>query len=149
MSTEDWETQADRLASQSIADGNPTGWFDRLYAAGASGAVAMPWNREVPHPLLSPWAATQGLTGAGKRAVVVGSGLGADAEYVAANLLDLPAEWSWAFDLVVEVFTVQALPDPPRSTAIPNVARLVAPGSTPGGDRVQERYRRAEFKRPD
>ena len=120
-----------------------------------------------PHPLLAGWALDRGLaggelTGSGRRAIVVGSGLGADAELIAglgfetvgfdvaetavriarqrfpdsrvhyteADLLDLPAQWLRAFDLVVDVFTVQALPDPPRDRAIVNVGRLVAPGGT-------------------
>jgi pimeloyl-ACP methyl ester carboxylesterase/SAM-dependent methyltransferase len=157
-----WEAQGDRLASRSIAAGDPTGWFDRLYAAGAGGEVPMPWDRRAPHPMLVQWAQAQGLSGAGHRAIVVGCGLGADAEYVAglgystvafdvaetavhtarkrhpgttvdyaaADLLDPPARWLRAFDLVVEIITVQALPDPPRRTAIVNVGRLVAPGGT-------------------
>jgi hypothetical protein len=51
-------------------------------------------------------------------------------DYVVADLLDLPPEWHRAFDLVVEVITVQALPDPPRARAIACVASLVAPGGT-------------------
>jgi hypothetical protein len=35
-----------------------------------------------------------------------------------------------AFDLVIEIITVQALPDPPRRQAIVNVSRLVGPGGT-------------------
>lgn len=27
-----------------------TGWFDELYAAGASGRVRLPWSRTEPHP---------------------------------------------------------------------------------------------------
>jgi SAM-dependent methyltransferase len=49
-------------------------------------------------------------------------------EYVTADLLELPADWHQAFDLVVEVWTVQALPDPPRTQAIEAIASLVAPG---------------------
>ena len=158
----DWEQEGDRLASRSFAQGDPTGWFDQLYAAGASGRVSMPWNRTEPHPLLVDWAEASGLTGRGRRAVVVGCGLGADAEYIAglgfetvgfdisetaieiarqrspgsavdylaADLLDPPEEWLRAFDLVVEVITVQALPDPPRRQAIHNVGRLVGPRGT-------------------
>ena len=157
-----WTEHADRLASGSLATGDPTGWFDRLYGAADAGEVAMPWDRLRPHPLLAGWARERGLTGGGRRAVVVGSGLGADAEHIAAlgfdtvgfdvaetavriarrrfpdsrvhyteaDLLDLPAQWLRAFDLVVDVFTVQALPDPPRDRAIVNVGRLVAPGGT-------------------
>jgi pimeloyl-ACP methyl ester carboxylesterase/SAM-dependent methyltransferase len=157
-----WDAAGDRLASRSIADGDPTGWFDRLYAAGVAGEVPMPWDRTAPNPMLVEWAQARGVTGAGRRAVVVGCGLGADAEYVAglgydtvafdvaetavrvarerhpgssvdyvtADLLDPPATWVRAFDLVVEVITVQALPEPPRRAAIVNVGRLVAPGGT-------------------
>ncbi len=159
-SRSDWGDLGDQLAARSIADGDPTGWFDRLYAAGVAGDVSMPWSRRTPHPLLEPWS--QGLDGRGRRAIVVGCGLGADAEHVAAlgyrtvafdisesaiatarlrhpdssvdyqtaDLLDPPAAWIRAFDLVVEVVTVQALPDPPRRTAIVNVGGLVAPGGT-------------------
>jgi SAM-dependent methyltransferase len=45
----------------------------------------MTWNRAEPHPLLVEWAETRELEGAGRRAVVVGCGLGADAEYIASR----------------------------------------------------------------
>lgn len=50
--------------------------------------------------------------------------------YQAADLLNPPSEWWHAFDLVVEIITVQALPDPPQRQAIVNVGRLVGPGGT-------------------
>ncbi len=158
----DWHARADELAAEAIGGGEPTTWFDRLYAAGVAGEVAMPWDRTGPQPLLEGWARATGVDGTGRSAVVVGCGLGADAAYVAGlgfattgfdvsptavrqarerhagagvdfevgDLLDLPAAWRGAFDLVVEVFTVQALPDPPRSDAIAAVPGLVAPGGT-------------------
>ena len=158
----DWHQRADELSSEAIAGAEPTAWFDRLYAAGESGEVSMPWDRDEPHVLLREWAEARDLRGEGRRAVVVGCGLGADPEYLSrlgfattgfdiaatavrlarerhpgtsvdyqvADLLDLPSPWRRAFDLVVEIFTVQALPDPPRSAAIPAVADLVAPGGT-------------------
>lgn len=73
------EEEEARLASASLAAGDPTGWFDRLYAAGARGQVPVPWRRRQPHPLLVHWASAQELSGAGQRAVVVGCALGADA----------------------------------------------------------------------
>jgi hypothetical protein len=78
------EEEEARLASASLAAGDPTSWFDRLYAAGARGQVPVPWSRRQPHPLLVQWASARDLSGAGQRAVVVGCALGADAEYVAA-----------------------------------------------------------------
>ena len=50
------EEEEARLASASLAAGDPTGWFDRLYAAGARGQVPDPWRRRQPHPLLAHWA---------------------------------------------------------------------------------------------
>jgi SAM-dependent methyltransferase len=158
----DWDLRGDELAADHIARGRPTAWFDRLYAEGLAGSVSMPWDRTEPHPLLREWAETSELDGAGRKAVVVGCGLGADAAYVAslgfttvgfdisstavsvarerhgaagvdfrvADLLELPSEWSRAFDLVVEIFTIQALPDPPRGDAIAAIVDLVARGGT-------------------
>jgi SAM-dependent methyltransferase len=51
-------------------------------------------------------------------------------DFAVADLLALPQEWQRAFDLVVEIFTLQALPDPPRSVAAQSVTDLVADGGT-------------------
>ena len=77
------EDEEARLAAASLATGDPTGWFDRLYAAGEAGRVPLPWSRREPHPLLTEWAQRHHLAGEGKRAIVPGCGLGADAEYLA------------------------------------------------------------------
>ncbi|HEV7753575.1 MAG TPA: class I SAM-dependent methyltransferase [Baekduia sp.] len=156
------DRDATRLARASLAADDPTGWFERLYAAAQTGDAIVPWDRSGPNPLLQEWIEQRGLDGTGRRAVVVGAGPGHDAEllarvgfatvafdisetavraarsrfpesrvdYVAADLLDPPAEWHEAFDLVVEVMTVQALPDPPRGAAIAQVSGFVAPGGT-------------------
>jgi 2-polyprenyl-3-methyl-5-hydroxy-6-metoxy-1,4-benzoquinol methylase len=157
-----WDERADELASAAIESGEPTAWFDRLYGEGDRGEVSMPWDRRSPSPALEEWARSEGLSGGGRRAVVVGCGLGADAEFVAslgfqvtafdvsetavrlaaqrnpgsavdyrqADLLDLPTELVGAFELVVEIYTLQALPDPPRPRAIAGVRSLVASGGT-------------------
>lgn len=49
-------------------------------------------------------------------------------DFRVADLLALSEQWRGAFDLVVEIFTVQALPYPARERAIVAVAELVAPG---------------------
>ncbi len=167
---------AAELAHRSLASGDVTGWFDSLYAAAGRGEAVVPWDQGVPHPLLIDWAREQPVHEG--RAVVVGSGPGHDAEYVAslgyrttafdvsptavegsrrahpesfvsyqaADLFDLPEEWIGAFDLVVEVMTVQAMPRTVRSQAIAAVCRLVAPGGRllviglhlPGGRALDE-----------
>ncbi|GAA3453293.1 class I SAM-dependent methyltransferase [Dactylosporangium matsuzakiense] len=50
--------------------------------------------------------------------------------YATADLLDLPPAWRGAFDLVVEVYTVQVLQGTLRTEATAAVASLVAPGGT-------------------
>ena len=151
-----------RLAAESLASDDPTGWFERLYAAAEAGAAIVPWDRGAPHQLLVQWAHGRGLDGDGRTALVVGCGLGDDAEYVSgfgfdtvafdvsatavgtarrrfpesrvryltADLLDPPDRWRKAFDLVVEIMTVQALPHSARQKAIVGVGELVAPGGT-------------------
>src|SRR5918911_1190759 len=78
-----WNDLGDRLAAGALAAGDATGWFEELYRAGAAGAVDMPWSRREPHWTLRQWAEARHLNGAGRRAIVVGAGLGADAAYVA------------------------------------------------------------------
>jgi SAM-dependent methyltransferase len=80
------EQNAARLAHESIAAGDPTGWFERLYAAAAAGTTGVPWDRHAPSPLLVQWAAERGLRAAAapaaQGALVVGCGLGDDAEFI-------------------------------------------------------------------
>lgn len=143
-----------------MSDDDPTAIFERMYEAAAAGGPQPPWERGAPHPLLEPWG--RDLDGAGRRALVVGSGLGNDAEFIAArgfdvvafdasptavamarernpgspvdyavaDLLDLPAPWRRAFDLVVECLTVQSLPPALHPRASAAVAEAVAPGGT-------------------
>ncbi len=54
----------------------------------------------------------------------------ANVTFTVADLFDLPSGWRDAFDLVVEIQTVQALPRSMREDAIDAVTRLVAPGGT-------------------
>jgi SAM-dependent methyltransferase len=79
----DPDEPARRLAAESLSVDDPTGWFERLYVAAAEGGAAVPWDRGAPNPLLVEWAQARGLAGRGRRALVVGCGLGEDAEYVA------------------------------------------------------------------
>jgi SAM-dependent methyltransferase len=79
----DPDEQARRFAGESLADADPTGWFERLYNAAAEGGATVPWDRGHAHPLLIEWSEATRPDGRGKRALVVGSGLGDDAELVA------------------------------------------------------------------
>jgi SAM-dependent methyltransferase len=68
-------------------DPDPTAMFERMYEAAADGQDRLPWDRGGPHPLLESWA--RDLDGAGRRALVVGSGLGTDAEFIAERGFDV------------------------------------------------------------
>jgi SAM-dependent methyltransferase len=61
-----------------------TAWFEALYAAAEAGEARIPWDRDVPGGVLRAWAEERGLDGGGRRAVVVGAGGGADAEFVSS-----------------------------------------------------------------
>jgi SAM-dependent methyltransferase len=77
------EEIASQMAAEAIAAGDPTGWFEQLYAAAAAGQTVVPWDRGAPSRYLTQWATARALDGAGRTAVVVGCGLGDDAEFIA------------------------------------------------------------------
>jgi len=148
------------LAEESQSRGDATGWLERVYADAAQDPSRVPWADRRPNPNLVSWLAAR--DGHGGRALVVGCGLGDDAEelarlgydvtafdvapsaiewarsrhasspvaYECADLLHPPAAWAQAFDLVVEIYTVQVLRDEPRREALLALPGFVAPGGT-------------------
>jgi ubiquinone/menaquinone biosynthesis C-methylase UbiE len=77
-------TRARELAAEFGAKGDPLGWFDALYREAESGASEIPWADLVPNPnLLDFWKLHPQET-RGKSALIIGSGLGDDAEQLAA-----------------------------------------------------------------
>lgn len=152
----DWDQLADELGTAAVADGEPTRWYDELWSAAARGETGLPWDRTDPHPMLDGWVGE----GEGRRAVVVGCGLGGDSEHLArlgwrttafdispaavqvvrerypdspvdyreGDLLDPAEDLVGAFDLVVEIYTVQALHPSLREAAARGLRGLLAPG---------------------
>lgn len=55
---------------------------------------------------------------------------GSPVKYQVADLLAAPPEWAGTFDLVTEIYTVQALYGKARAAAIKALSDLVAPGGT-------------------
>jgi SAM-dependent methyltransferase len=72
-----------QLAAESWARGDAIGWFEALYAGAQGRAAAVPWADLAPNPNLIDWLQTHPLQGEGKSALVVGCGLGDDAEALA------------------------------------------------------------------
>jgi 2-polyprenyl-3-methyl-5-hydroxy-6-metoxy-1,4-benzoquinol methylase len=136
-----------------------TAWFDGVYSGAQQDHRVPPWSTMRPRPAFLQWAERTALAGHGKRAAVIGCGLGDDAEelarrgfavtafdiaptavawcqqrfpqsavnYQVADLFEPPADWRQAYDFVLEIFTIQALPIDLRTETIEAVARLVAP----------------------
>ena len=63
-----------------MSEHEDTAWFERLYAAAEAGEASVPWNRGGPNPFLAQWVREHAGDGAGRRALVVGTALGDDAE---------------------------------------------------------------------
>ena len=150
------------LAQDYLNQGDPLGWFNKLYTEAEDDLSTIPWAHLCPNAYVTSWVESRKPEGKGERAVVVGCGLGDDAEFLAdvgfdvtafdispkaingcrsrfpgsrvnyqvSNLLRSPPAWTMAFDFVLEVYTLQALPRSLRTKAIPHIARLVAAGGT-------------------
>lgn len=72
------------LAHRAIEMREPLSWFEELYSSAASsGLSVIPWADLRPNPNLIHWLDRERLEGAGKRALVIGCGLGDDAEELA------------------------------------------------------------------
>lgn len=146
--------------NQQFADGDFTGWFETLYSGAERDTDVIPWVNATVHPLFSGWLDNNTLKGEGKRAIVLGCGLGDDAEklsalgfdvtgfdisptalawakerfpdttvdYQLADLFNLPTAWQGQFDFVLEIFTVQALPQMLRLDAMKAIPPLMKSG---------------------
>ena len=76
-------SMARRLAQESLARGDATGWFDTLYVAADGNPAHVPWADLKVNGNLASWLAKRPSAGRGGRALVVGRGLGDDAEELA------------------------------------------------------------------
>ncbi|MCB9593115.1 MAG: class I SAM-dependent methyltransferase [Sandaracinaceae bacterium] len=151
--------RARELAAEAAAENRPTEWFETLYREAAEGAAIVPWDDGAPNPHLVAWldreAPPPGRAldvgcGYGDNAGelvrrgfdVVGFdvsetavararerfGDGARFETADARVGD-PA-WVGAFDLVVEIYTLQTLPPEARAAVLDRLASWVRPGGT-------------------
>lgn len=73
-----------RLARESIARGDAVGWFDELYRGAGGSWDAIPWCDLVANPYLVEWLASPDAAPRAGECLVVGCGLGDDAEALAA-----------------------------------------------------------------
>jgi SAM-dependent methyltransferase len=148
----------DAIGDAGASDPYRRGWFEEVYKLAGDDPAQVPWADLAPHPLLADWLGQAPAPRSGARALDVGSGLGDNAaaiaakgwrvtgfdlsriavmwaakrfptlDFVAADLFAPPAEWSAAFDLVHECYTLQALPPGVRADAMAAMTRFIAPG---------------------
>lgn len=91
--SEDLRTRVRRLAAEST-DG--TSWFETLYAAASGDAAQIPWGDRGANPNLVSWLererpSARRTDGQSRRALVVGCGLGDDAELLSRCDFDVTA----------------------------------------------------------
>jgi 2-polyprenyl-3-methyl-5-hydroxy-6-metoxy-1,4-benzoquinol methylase len=147
------------LSTESYQKGDYTGWFETLYAEANRNADAIPWADRGVNYWLSDWIEKSQLVVRDRWVLVVGCGLGDDAEYLAnlgakvtafdlsqtaiewchqrfpnsqvnyqaTDLFTAPADWHHKFDLVIEIYTIQAIPASIRSQAIDCISDFIAP----------------------
>ncbi len=132
-------------------------WFERVYANANGQTDDISWADLRPNPFMLKWFAKNPLDPQGKTAVVVGCGLGDDAEELVRRGFSVTAfdvsptavEWckrrfpntqvnytvgdlfnlpaDWQFDFVLEINTIQAIPVAVRQQVMNAIASLVAP----------------------
>lgn len=73
------------LAHQFLERGDHKGWFNALYTEADGDTSHIPWADTEPTEFLVEWFEKNKIEGNGKRALVVGCGLGDDAEFAASK----------------------------------------------------------------
>ena len=145
---------ARELAQRHYAAGDPLGWFEALYKRADGDFDTIPWADRAVNPHLAEWCERESLPRPGSRVVVIGCGLGDDAEYLASRgalvtAFDLSEtaiawcrrrfpqstvtyqvgnllEFTGEFDLAVEIYTLQAMPLAMRPQAIEAAGKLAS-----------------------
>lgn len=90
-------SRARELAKDFLERGDALGWFEALYAEAEGAAERVPWADLAPNPHLQRWLDENATRGDGLRALVVGCGLGDDAELLGALGFEVTA-----FDISAE-----------------------------------------------
>jgi SAM-dependent methyltransferase len=84
-------TRVGQLAREFLQRDDATGWFEALYAQAHFDSQTIPWADMVGNPNLIQWLERQNVQGQGQRALVVGCGLGDDAEELAQRSFEVVA----------------------------------------------------------
>ncbi len=93
---------ARKLATDHLQRNDATGWFEVLYASANANFSVIPWADLKPNINLVTWLEREKIAGSHRRAIVIGCGLGDDAEELARRGFSVTAfdiaptaiEWS-------------------------------------------------------
>jgi SAM-dependent methyltransferase len=132
--------------------------FEDLYAGAGDDLASLPWAALAPQPELVAWLDAHPAVGDTALVVGCGYGddaaatarrgwrttafdlaptaiaharrrfAGEGIEFAVADVFDLPSAWMQAFELVIEIRTLQSLPPDGRAAAMTAIASAVAPG---------------------
>lgn len=128
--------KARQLAQEFAQRGDATGWFEELYTQAQGNEQAIHWADMEVNPNLVPWLDRRNIGGTGKLALVVGCGLGDDAEELARRGFEVVA-----FDIAPSAIAWcrQRFPQSPVEYVVADV--LDPPPAWQGGfDFVLEAY---------
>jgi SAM-dependent methyltransferase len=79
----DSQEEIERLIEESLKRGDVVGWFEELYAQAGEDLRRVPWVHMSPRKELVEWALQKQPDGRGRSALVIGCGVGDDAEVLA------------------------------------------------------------------
>jgi SAM-dependent methyltransferase len=82
---DDARSRARALRAQYAAEGKTCEWFEAFYREAREGLTAVPWADLAPNTHLCEWHGQTGYDYRDKRCLIVGCGLGDDAEYLAEH----------------------------------------------------------------
>lgn len=78
--SEELRQKVQQLAHKSINENDPTAWFETVYQNSNGDPNQIPWAKLSPHFALEMWLKEKQISGKNKKALVIGCGLGDDAE---------------------------------------------------------------------
>ncbi|BBD63022.1 hypothetical protein NIES2109_58720 (plasmid) [Nostoc sp. HK-01] len=77
------QIRVQQLATEALQKEQPSAWFEVLYAQAQGDLTQIPWAKLAPHPYLQEWLAHHQPFALGQKALIIGCGLGDDAEALA------------------------------------------------------------------
>ncbi|MEA5602663.1 class I SAM-dependent methyltransferase [Nostoc sp. UHCC 0252] len=80
---ESLQSYVKQLAAEALHKSEPSAWFEVLYAKAKGDAAQIPWAKLAPHPYLQNWLTNHEPFALQQKALVIGCGLGDDAEALA------------------------------------------------------------------